>query len=161
MGNPARNICFHFHKNVSSERGKNGGREGANTNIQKRNARTISTISIGSSERGEKKNGGREGVNTNIPKRNARASSVLSPQKALACNKRLREWAVSDSIARVDRVSFPSLKSLGKRLDGDKLIIQDFQTAQPVTTEPFLTNRSGPKKQTRACMWEQWWAQQA
>ena len=57
------------------------------------------------------KNGGREGVNTNIPKRNARAISLLSPKKALACNKRLREWAVSDSIARGDRVSFPSLKS--------------------------------------------------
>ena len=57
-----------------------------------------------------------------------------------------------------DLVSFPSLRSVGKRLDDDKLIIQDVRTAQPVTTESFLTNGREPKKQARACMWEQWWA---
>ena len=46
-------------------------------------------------------------------------------------------------------------------MDDDKLIIQDVQTAQPVATEPIHTDRGGSEKPSRACMWEQWWAQQA
>ena len=46
-------------------------------------------------------------------------------------------------------------------MDDDKLIIQDVQTAQPVATEPIHRDRGGSEKPSRACMWEQWWAQQA
>ena len=81
--------------------------------------------------------------------------SLPSPKKGA----RMRQKVAWTGSFWFDLVSFPSLKSLGRRLDDDKLIILDVRTAQPVTTETFRINGRGPKKQARACMWEQWWSQ--
>ena len=145
MENPARNVCFWRFQQKGSfvTKIKNAGREGQYSKLKCQCIQK--TVPLG------RENmhfypfiSGREGGHAKTP--------VLSPKKAPACIKRLREWAVSESIARVYRVSFPSLKSLGKRLDDDNVLFNISKQHNRLPPSHFSQIGEGPKnKLEHAC----------